>query len=327
MSRKFKNILVFVIVSVMLLPMLFACGNTNETNINNTSNNETLIPNSADGDETNLYVRNGEFIEFGRYPQTVKGESVELDVTSQKNSDGYYIGPDGNLYVYMEKPTLAYEGYKFNGNSGSISAKSEYFYKIEPIKWRILEEREGEALIVTDNILLGGMFGPTNQYRTSALRNLVNGAFLGTAFNDNELDIIIEKPITNEVSTTRYTDGNEYADKPEVNKDTGKEEVTPIKDKAFVLSYQDLITTKYGFSTDEFTKDVNRQFILSDYARANNVLMNIDSELYGVGAFWTRSPVITRNNRVSYVEQDGTISEGNASFEKRGIVVAIWIKL
>lgn len=316
MNKNIRTILIFILVMALSLPMLFSCVNATNSDNSNVVNNNEPLPKQADGDEEPLYTRDGDnYLTFGMYPQSVLySNAIEIGSDVQPNEKGYYRATDGNDYAYVKEPQLAYTGYKYDNIGVTISAKTDYYFKVEPIRWRILKEEDGKALIVNDKILFGGLFGTTNDYSQASIVNYINGTFLNAAFTTDELEIIQETNVDNSVATTKYADGNNYV-------------CENTTSRAFLLSYSELTSNSFGFSDNEYLADPARRFTLSDYCKVSNVYMSTDDETYGSGSYWTRSPDITRLDRVTVVQQNGSISSEYVNFASRGVVFAMWIKL
>ena len=116
----------------------------------------------------------GSYVTFGSWPQNLKEEDVEVDETESVivGDFTYYHGSDNFWYV----KTIC-EGY--NGiKSKQFISKQEYdnkipqYYKVEPIKWRILTTNydngssTGKRLILAENILIVSPFYDNNIIRT-----------------------------------------------------------------------------------------------------------------------------------------------------------------
>ena len=276
------------------------------------------------------YVRDGEYIYFGEYPQTIKADDVEI--TNVVDSRGYYLGSDGCYYAKLVSKVRT-TVYKFS-NGNNIEKAAVYYFKVEPIRWRILEEKDGEALIFCDVILNNMEYQSTyvaegdnytttangaveevyaNNYRYSDVRAWLNGQFIDYAFNSNQNSIILTTTVDNSVESTGYA-SNIY-----VCEDT--------QDKAFILSYAEVINPDYGFAAEE-VKDEARLIKSSDYAIANGMLINTYTEQYGCGYWWLRSPIDTYSMIVRNISGGGTAG-GNISIyaNYNGVVPAMRITL
>ena len=94
-----------------------------------------------------LFERVDNYIYFGRYPQTIKADNVTL--SKYPNANGYYVGSDGAEYLKVIPNDNNYFAILTNG--AKILKGGIYYFKIEPIRWRILDEQKG--LIVCDSII------------------------------------------------------------------------------------------------------------------------------------------------------------------------------
>ena len=136
-----------------------------------------IAPNSASLDLSGIVITLGEYVEdsviervdeegnpdpegnyllFGWYPQTVK--SADVTVGSSPEANGYYLGSDGAYYM---KATAAVDsdlesGYANFSDDTAIASGTDYYFKMEKLKWRVLTEDyngTGNALIVCDTIV------------------------------------------------------------------------------------------------------------------------------------------------------------------------------
>lgn len=109
-----------------------------------------------------IYTRDGDYVLFGFYPQTEKKDSVTI--TETVDSRGYYLGSDGEYYAKK--------------SSGWFDA---YYFKVEPIKWRVLETQTDDytgqerILLLSEKIL----------YCTKGFAN-VSGSIDGFSISQNE---------------------------------------------------------------------------------------------------------------------------------------------
>lgn len=328
MSKAKKAILCIVLVVIIaaaavIVPMLLK--SNGEDKGNDTPNTPFVYEKSADG----------KYIYFGEYPQSLKEDSVT--VSSTPDANGYYLGSDGERYVKQtvtwseetsgfsieEATTLAFN----KASNGTVmEIGSDYYFKVEKIKWRILHAESGEILIVCDSILQGMAYQPNytkvssyyyatdgegnvlkdsdvdvyaNNYKHSALRSFLTTTFYDSAFTTAQKDLITLTQVDNSASTTNNST-NIYA-------------CENTNDYVFALSYADMINESYGFSANAGDQDINRKWDTTDYAKATGAVTitrefvwaecNIESEediassdyyaLYapyiGSGGMWLRS--------------------------------------
>ena len=160
----------------------------------------------------------------------------------------------------------------------------EYFFKVEKLKWRILQEQNRKALLVCDNIINNIPFQLNykydeetskyyitnddgnilvdgngeklyaNNYQYSNLRKFLNKDFYEKAFNSRQKNIINLENVDNSAYTTNNLI-NIYASKN-------------TKDRIFTLSYADVTNLNYGFLSSVDEIDNNKKWFATDYAKA-----------------------------------------------------------
>ena len=101
------------------------------------------------------------YIEFGLWPQSLKAESVKI-TEEQKKINGFsaFKGSDNNFYIKVESAeSYSSERNKYKFQDGTeIENGKEYFFRLEPIKWRILSGNGTEkALLFSEKIITGGI--------------------------------------------------------------------------------------------------------------------------------------------------------------------------
>ena len=260
---------------------------------------------------TTLYVRDGDYIYFGSYPQTLKSESVTIDESTQ-TAEGYYFGSDGALYAKVVADPDG-SNYTFS-TGGSVVDGTTYYFKVEPIKWRILSESEGEALILCESILANKAYdaGYNNNYKESDIRAWLNAEFYNTAFTTLQQSLIKTTEVDNSASTTSSST-NQYA-------------CENTFDKVFLMSYQEMLNPDYGFSTSN-DGDVARERQPTDYSRATGAWMNTSTSYYGNGYWWLRSPYSLDYYLASIVYYGGYVGYHNVYITDFGVVPALNIQL
>ena len=252
---------------------------------------------------------NGEYILFGYYPQSAKASSVTIESASSE-FNGYYKGSDGEYYAQAE-----------DGN----------YYKVERLRWRILDDTygEGTALIVCDvivdqvayqsNYIKSGSYyyatdeGGTilidedatigegvdsnyqvyaNNYKHSELREYLTGTFYNTAFNANEKSSIVQTVVDNSLASTSNFGGQYVCEN--------------TNDYVFALSYVE-------------AENTDRNFKPTSYAIANGTLIDrghsrspSDDYIYG---------------NYAYYVYDGICASTTVYADRSGAVPALQIKL
>ena len=156
--------------------------------------------------------------------------------------------------------------------------------------WRVLELRDGKALVLSERILMGRIYNPTDAtWETSDMRRYLNCVFYDNTFTAEEKAWISESKIDNN-------------DNPQFNTSGGGQ----TEDKVFLLSIEE--AKKYfGNDSERIALDVNSGRALW---------------------WWLRSPG-GRSDRVAGVYNDGGIGVHGYSIRREtgGVRPALWINL
>ena len=128
----------------------------------------TPLPAGTDGS----VGTSGTYVLFGDWPQTIMAANVTVDESqvAYVGAFTYYKGSDGAWYVkILEDKASGYEGP--NGFRYSDGSRVQYYYKksyryfkVEPIKWRILTNNyngTGKKLLLAESALTSEMFCET----------------------------------------------------------------------------------------------------------------------------------------------------------------------
>lgn len=304
----------------------------------------------------------GDIIEFGSYPQSRVTDSSLISAIEKAGSKllwvdyGYYAGTgsssDGNM-----KPVenmMRYKDIPYNGNmyraveinqyrpycTGYMSSASNsfqdnngyyientYYFKYEPLMWRVLDPAEGFVMCTTaidaqpyNNYILRCSNDNDDEYddyygdslksyystnwEKSSIRKWLNNNFYNTAFSSTEKIQI----------RTTYNDNKSCS--------LDQYDSTYTLDKIFLLTYNDVLNIKYGFSQydDESTK---RQIKSTDYADCQGCVclgpFN-DERYYGNSRWYLRLPAYN-SIEVPCVEIDGGSYEGCCVYYTYGGIV------
>lgn len=339
------------------------------------------------------YTREGNYIYFGYWPQTLERDE---NVIAKLNEVAGTI-PEYTIYTVLEKPEnwsyyenskdiwyidVIYSGTKYRGiymkefrpavyGSLGYSKISEngytnhqvYWFKVEPIKWRILTTSNNSAYIMSDialdafwlepnrgeagfyngeygifrKDLNGNMDGTyANNWEYCSLRRWLNETFYNEVFNDLQKEIIQTTRLDNSARScnpdeypTYYPDTYSSQNKPGENKYAAQCKDTD--DKIFLLSLRDITTTAYGFNKDVKAEDPARNLQASDFAKFRGAPMDIYDKKYVT--WYTRSPSIGssggNNGYATFVldrHQKGAIKSTDLTPDG-GVVPALWITL
>ena len=285
--------------------------------------------------ETKQYVRvnknnegdaQGEYILFGEYPQTIK--SSDVTVGDVADEDGYYLGSDGERYAKVVAAEY-FGAFKFFSDGSIVREGNTYYFKVEPIRWRILSESDGSAFILADGIIANHYYHHTSSsttiegetvyasnYKHSDIRAWLNDEFLNTAFGDVAQSLIE----TTEVDNSAF--GFPLSDQQYACENTF--------DKVLLLSYREVTNSDYGFSRAYSAYDEARMMTISDYALSTGAEVETDSSGLTCGVWWLRTPSDDRDNSVSCVcrnEEGYACVSYNVNADHLGVVPAMNIKL
>ncbi len=294
----------------------------------------------------------GEYILFGSYPQTeVTDSALKSSLDSRVGmlptigdahcwtSYGYYMS--GSISNYMWYTNIEYEGEIYRGvyftsyrpfstsfpSNADISVQDDngyytstvYWFKYEPIKWRILTEEGGKALLLCEMLIDSREYDESrNNYANSNIRAWLNDTFYNTAFTELQKALINVTEVDNSAASTGYY-SNSHA-------------CANTNDKIFLLSYAEVINTDYGFASDYLTYDSARQKKTTDYAQCQGAYTYDDGNVY----WWLRSPYDDYNTYYDnskdarYVNNDGSVSDGGnhrVTHTRLGVCPALWISL
>ncbi len=259
-------------------------------------------------------TRDGEYIYFGQYPQSLKLDGVK--VASKPSENGFYKGSDGAFYVKVSATPWNCSQFM---NGEAIKRGKTYYFKVEPIRWRILEENteEKKVLLMCDWVL-----DRMNQHSRAVRSNYQNGdyrpwlqnAFYNDAFSNTERRAILETVVDNSATSTGCT--------------TNANTCPNTNDRIFALSVAEMTNPKYGFDIYSATADKARQRVATDYVRAKGISYSNIIETLGVSSYWLRSPQRGYNDcdHMFYVSEWGKIDAIRGDYEK-GVCPAMWVSL
>lgn len=328
------------------------------------------------------YTRDGDYIYFGHWPQTLeRDENVVAKLNEMAGTPPLPRDNNANPYnweshegtTYMWQKIVIYNGTKYLGvqmndyRASGIDALYDiitdngyyklnvYWFKYEPIKWRILTTNENSAFIMSDIALdffsmqpnrkseiRDGLFASynnstgvpdgtyANNWEYSFIRSWLNETFYNEVFNDLQKEIIQTTHLDN---SARSCNPDEYPKYYGYGENAGKnkyaDQCKDTDDKIFLLSLRDVTTTAYGFNKDVLAEDPARNLQASDFAKFHGVSMGNTQKDYVT--WYTRSPSLAVGNQgyttfVLYRDNKGVINSPNLVAEG-GVVPALWITL
>ena len=328
------------------------------------------------------YTRDGDYIYFGHWPQTLeRDENVVAKLNEMAGTPPLPRDNNANPYnweshegtTYMWQKIVIYNGTKYLGvqmndyRASGIDALYDiitengyytfnvYWFKYEPIKWRILTTNENSAFIMSDialdffsmqpdrkseirdDLLASYNNSPgvpdgiyANNWEYSFIRSWLNETFYNEVFNDLQKEIIQTTHLDN---SARSCNPDEYPKYYGYGENAGKnkyaDQCKDTDDKIFLLSLRDVTTTAYGFNKDVLAEDPARNLQASDFAKFHGVSMGNTQKDYVT--WYTRSPSLAVGNQgyttfVLYRDNKGVINSPNLVAEG-GVVPALWITL
>ena len=296
----------------------------------------------------------GTYYAFGDFPQTVSALTGENAYTSEPVYNGWYLGSDG--YFYAKCTENACEtGYTYSDGTtvAQASANSTKYFKVEPIKWRVLNpSASGNKILLAESILTANIpyYGTgdnrtlneatvyANNYKYSNIRAYLNGTknqfvtdggtateddvdwtgkgFLQTAFTNSAQSLIATTTVDNSAAST-----NPASNASTWDSGTNNYACENTSDKIFLLSEKEATTSDYEFT--EYDQDENSRIrATTDYAKANYAYQEATAG-YG-GWWWLRSPFCWGGDNARYIYDDGAAGAVNGvDCEFYGVVPAL----
>lgn len=327
------------------------------------------------------YTRDGDNIYFGYWPQTLERDENVIAKLNEiagtpplpRDKENPYNWESHEGTTYMWQKIVIYNGTKYLGvqmndyrASGVYSLTSYimkngyftfevYWFKYEPIKWRILTTSGNSAYIMSDIALDSFSIQPdrkeenrdglyasynnstgvpdgtyANNWEYCFLRQWLNETFYNEVFNKLQKEIIQTTHLDN---TARSSNPNDYPKYYGYGEKAGKnkfaDQCKNTDDKIFLLSLRDITTTAYGFNKDVLAKDSARNLQATDFAKLHGAPMNTNDKKYVT--WYTRSPAPANGNQgyATFVldrHAKGAIDSIDL-VPDGGVVPALWIAL
>lgn len=331
-------------------------GTSNERSFAMPANNVTVtatfiaLPPAVSGDylktgTTTIDGKQYDLVTFGLWPQTIKAANVMLNERETKNAGDfiYCRGNDGQWYVKI-KENPYYISDKYSDGTGVTSGafNSYKWFKVEPIKWRVLTKNyngTGKKLLLAENILIAKRYDASkNNYQKSEMRKWLNSnvnsnvasdygnsnGFLKTAFSSTELAIIEGVSVDN--STRSAFSDNDVAAQALNNGNNQYAINMSTTDKVFLLSEREATKKEFGFDDSIISTECNaliRQ--TTDCAKASGAYQD---QTNGKGGWWwLRSPFYDRDINEFMVGNYGAAAgSGNVDRSDVGVVPALCLE-
>ena len=285
------------------------------------------------------------FVYFGKYPQTYVGDTMNAELEAwyenQPVAETYtaykgrtttspselnkpvvynaYEYIDGNTYCQVPEADL-YDSEAKTFNDGTTIKNGEtYWFKVEPIQWRVLTQNYTDTenttpvyyllseFCLTANTTFNPSTSNTNHTHysaeTNALRPFLNKVFYADAFTTKEQALIAQRTLTD-------------ADLDKTGSVGDIASTEPLN--VFAPTYHDMIETDYGFDSSYSNQDRQRRASATDFAMANYAYKTTSSypDIHGLASsyYWTSSAASASRN-ASYVTNNGSVNNDSVYTE------------
>lgn len=286
---------------------------------NNTTQNKTVYAKiqmiTKDNSASGAYEIKGDYLYMGKYPTSIKPASTSIKSTP--NSDGYYEDYSGNLYVKVEscvhnnKTNYPTTKRFFQDGDTIIEDGKTYYFKVETIKWAIIEKDDDTALVMPTQVLFKSQYKATadegidiRDYENSDIRAYMNKTLINEIFTEAERSVILTSWVDNSSGTICATG----------YKSTWKD----TYDKLFLLEQTFL------------SKASNRKYLslpVSDYMRATGMPMYSQYPTggdYGYTYSWARGFIGSTPKGISVIGTDASAASLNADEQMAYGVVPVF---
>ena len=302
---------------------------TDSTIISNLTSKVGKLPSSSNSQSWTLYnwyISSSNTTKFAWY--------INLDTNNDGQNDyrGVYFTSYRPMFTWYDS---SYS--KSRQDDNGYSTSTLYFFKYEPIEWRILNNNEGDCFVMSSKIIDSEQYyyqsssGTTrsrtdyqgnsgtgiydNNYQYSDLRTFLNTDFYNSAFNSTEASRVLTTEVDNSASTTTSLT-NEYT-------------CGITNDKVFALSFEDVTNYRYGFDSYSSIYDAARELKVTDYAACMGcyVVPKSGSSYDGCGPWLLRSPLYNYSRYVGRVNYNSDLHDGaDVTFADHGVVPALHLQ-
>lgn len=217
---------------------------------------------------------------FGVFPKTVLPLSSAVTINEKRKiilgNNTYYLGSDGEYYAKVLENGYG-TSYKYSDNSSvkQSSANSYRYFKLEPIKWKVLTTNynsTGKALLHADMAIMcnipfyvstssrtiSGTTVTATDYKYSTVRAYLNGAYeagdtqAAEYLNKGFMQTVFKSQAQSLIASTILSDSSN------------------VNDKIFLLNLTEVTSTALGFPTGGFGSSAKARIRRpTDYAKAN----------------------------------------------------------
>lgn len=376
-----KKLLLLKIVITSFLFITIGC--TNAVGVESSESSEsnpyqlTVVPRVLSMEEYNPpYFEKMEdpwtFIEFGDWPQSVKEENISIS-SEEIIINGWtcYKGSDGGFYVKLVASPVTMtnsngeEVYCKFDNGVTIEQGQTYYFKMEPLRWRVLAYKYGgrkflhcekaitncpyyiydripcsdlynrvipgtDITVTNSNYEYSQIRAFLNSYEYLDFNSKINGEYVGNGFIDRAFSKEAQKLIV----TMNIDNSHDSLCEYDSVIHPGEHGCNNTNDKIFLLSKSELTNPKYGYVETISDRIYSWQKKTTDYARARGIRWNPDEGDYLYNSqWWSRSPQNIENPIENiyvccstFEGQVITTQYWDIKDEKLGVVPALWIK-
>lgn len=260
---------------------------------------------SATNASTQSTITTGSIITYGSYPQTKVTDSAlitNLNAQTLQGDNTVTYGNSKYKRVYFTQYTPNYTtgtpdaSHSYQDDNGYY-INTVYWFKFEPLQWRVLSNTNGELFVMADKILDSKAY---NQAQTNVtwenctMRTWLNGDFYNTAFSSTERSKIKTSTVINANNPWYGTAGGNNT-----------------SDKLFLLSYAETMNPSYGFSSSTGS-DTARIAQGTDFSKSNGLYVYNSNPYLGNSYWWLRSPGGGPSS-AGIVLDDGIVLSGDGS--------------
>lgn len=194
------------------------------------------------------------YVYFGEYPQTeIQGKKLKKSIINAKYDSNGVATVKGIKYKRITKKNASVVHNYDLVHYYNWGGKEYAYFKIEPIKWRVLEKADKTVLLLSEYAIDDHRYQDWEEvyinWERCTLRNWLNSTFYNSVFKASERKMI-KKVLLENKDNYDVSGGND------------------TEDKVFLLAIEDLLKPEYGFSAVGKDMDINRRCSSTDYAKA-----------------------------------------------------------
>lgn len=218
-------------------------------------------------------VSSWDTIMFGAYPQS---KYIPKKEPENPQSGKEYTDSDGTKMVFEEWVRQEYDE-----NEGIYKkVKWQGYFKVEPIKWRVLCVKENDVILLADKNLDVQKYNEEESdvtWENCTLRTWLNKVFFAKAFNQTQQEAVKNTKVVNDDNLFSGTAGGNNT-----------------MDKVYLLSIAEASNTAYGFNEVFEDESKTKAAKNTEYVKEHGELVTSTSPEYpeymGNGNWWLRSP-------------------------------------